>query len=127
MTLPDGTREKSVMLVKAMGWEMVEATDQTFEWIVYDAEGVKIGSRLIISLDTPWPDLYAPENMALAWRVLQWAMSCETFEVCNSFVTWWYREESITLAMMSPAEAQAAWLDKILELAIEAGLVEATS
>ena len=60
--------------------------------------------------------------MSLAWRVLNFGLRAlsapshyyELMALVNSveFLTW------------PPAEAQAAWLDKILELAVEAGMVE---
>ena len=68
-------------------------------------------------------DLYDPANMALAWRVLNWrfgkARAYKTIVV--EFDKWW---DSCVIWDKSPAAAQRAWLDKILELAIEAGIVE---
>lgn len=67
-----------------------------------------------------FPDLYKPEHMALAWGVLNWAYreNLERFDELIRTDLLWYLYES-------PAEeAQRLWLDKVLELAIEAGLVE---
>ena len=65
------------------------------------------------------PNLYDPANMALAWRCHLWA--------CNNQFntnTWpylgWFEDNSI----FEYEDAQRRWLDKVLELAIEAGVVE---
>jgi hypothetical protein len=77
-------------------------------------------------------NLYDPENMALAWRVLNWA--AKKFHYGDSYsagyrIDDWIMDEPIVkgdgaynIWDLPPAEAQRAWLDKILELAIEAGL-----
>lgn len=70
--------------------------------------------------------LYDEIYMALAWRVLNWAIDNEerflesggnagVKEMVNWLLPSW--------ASLLPAAAQRAWLDEILELAIEAGLV----
>lgn len=78
-------------------------------------------------LKTVSPNLYDPANMALAWRVLNWTgdnFSDDSIYELNKFMLGmggndtafdkyiWYRDNS-----------QTAWLDKILKLAIEAGMV----
>jgi hypothetical protein len=56
--------------------------------------------------------------MPLAWRVLNWAHETA---LCRDYAD----GVGKILHFWSPsADAQRAWLDKILELAIEAGLVE---
>lgn len=68
-----------------------------------------------------------PHSMAWAWRVLNWAITRspevgqENFhigvkEMVNGFLLYW--------ATRPLAEAQTAWLDEILELAIGAGMVQ---
>ena len=62
-------------------------------------------------------NLYDPANMALAWRVLNWAF--ESLPVQGEFfyaVSTWVQQP--------PAIAQRQWLDKILTLAIKAGIVK---
>lgn len=66
------------------------------------------------------PNLYAPENMALAWQVLNWASDSRN-PLSDTIDRWWVVNSPIELP---PKEAQALWLDKILELAIGAGLVK---
>lgn len=82
------------------------------------------------------PDyLFAKRWMFLAWRVLNWAMSNNS-PVFFCMVDWFYAEAEdvphgyktsgsnwFRLFMYEPADAQRAWLDKILTLAIEAGMV----
>jgi hypothetical protein len=56
--------------------------------------------------------------MALAWRVLNWAHETA---LCRDYAD---GVGKILHFWSSPAGAQRAWLDKILELALEAGLAE---
>ena len=78
--------------------------------------------------------LYDPANMALAWRVLNWAT---VDKALAEFHAWWgdtttepiwfivgQHFNGVEIIKKPAAEAQRLWLDKILELAIEAGLVE---
>lgn len=64
-------------------------------------------------------DLYAPANMALAWRVLNWAT-----DDSRSLIVWGHAGDVFNLAKLPPEEALATWLDAVLTLAIEAGMVE---
>jgi hypothetical protein len=63
-------------------------------------------------------NLYDPANMALAWRVLSWA---QENKLCSLHTLIW--THNCLSASMPPAVAQRGWLDKVLELAIEAGMV----
>jgi len=131
-------QEKSVMLAKAMGLEMAPhpiygIDHQMFyvpvEW-GYDWELAD--------------DFYHPSVMSLAWRVLNWAQQQECFDAGRHDLTGftfnltlidsWIgrmigqknmgRLDSPSLFDLPPADAQRLWLDKILFLVIEAGLVE---
>ena len=67
-------------------------------------------------------DLYDPQNMALAWRVLNHVWSYQhLFD--NQIVTWSYVIGYAIDGSLPPADAQRTWLDMILSLAIEAGMV----
>lgn len=71
-------------------------------------------------------NLYDPANMALAWRVLNWAGMTQFFE---DFSKWANARMDLTQIVVNgqdlpPDRAQKSWLDKILALAIEAGMVE---
>lgn len=123
--------QKSVMLARLCGWKMEDAPrgypahvlDETgkniFPWESFDGD--------VIGWAGKYPNLYDPANMALAWRVLNWA-SMQDFEDTNH--TWCdvvfdrICVKSLELFDLPPEKAQTQWLDKILELAIEAGRVE---
>ena len=110
-------QEKSVALAKAMGWETFNSP-HTGRKMIKRPEVVFIQDG----------NLYDPANMALAWRVLNWAneqhapdpqeeyIADEVQEYMRFFGAW--------LSILPPDEAQRNILDKILSLAIEAGLVE---
>ena len=118
--MPDNLsdEQKSVMLAKAMGWQVVEHNKRR-------CTIGHIGERIGV-IDYPF-NLYAPANFALAWKVLNWATEHEqnlrVIENGKSKPLAWviYMTEFM---LLPPADAQRLWLDKILELAIEAGLVE---
>lgn len=142
MNLPDttteqGQREASVMLARLCRWDVSYGlidSDQSWDGFCHDT--------LTITTDTgEWCDnLYDPANMALAWRVLNWAMSEDMQFVgfVNYGNGWEHKpaeasshgfselvEREVDFSL-SPADAQRAWLDKILTLAIEAGMLEDT-
>ena len=102
-------QEKSVMLARAMGWTIspqdvgvLFRPDESERWIA---------------------NLYAPAHMALAWRVLNWVT--HSARIGARFDIWFSRElHGLDFLRYKPADAQRAWLDKILQLAIEAGIVE---
>jgi len=113
-------QEKSVMLGKAMGWETFKGAHT---------------KRIFAKIDGVQHDceLYDPANMALAWRVLNWAWN-HGYDMGDGIAMWWYAKadqnstvEDTLLIDATPADAQRAWLDKILTLCIEAGLVEVDS
>jgi len=111
--MPDNLsdEQKSVMLAKAMGWQVVEHNKRR-------CTIGHIGERIGV-IDYPF-NLYAPANFALAWKVLNWATEYGR-KNNEEMVLWWM---DVLLCNYPPADAQRLWLDKILELAIEAGLVE---
>lgn len=102
-------REKSVLLAKAMGWE------------VYP------GGHIALPADTMRSAIlsfYDTANMALAWRVLNWAYECEHIEDQGRYFVLLDWLDEAHLHIEAPADAQRLWLDKVLTLAIEAGIVE---
>ncbi len=77
-----------------------------------------------------WPDLYEvdedgiPLHMPLAWLILNWWTEDEVdrpWAQWAEFSGFW---EDGFLTQLPAADAQRLWLDKILELAIEAGMIE---
>ena len=69
-------------------------------------------------------NLYNPANMALAWRALNWAddQKFGRHSTDLEVYAWWERFLH-NAPSLSSADAQRAWLDRILSLAIEAGMV----
>ena len=63
-----------------------------------------------------YQNLYKPENMALAWRVLIYFAGLGY----DDAIEMWFSSESICVR----ETAQRLWLDKILEIAIEAGMIK---
>ena len=125
-------QEKSVLLVKAMKW--------TLSNVIKDASGKLFlliqpkgdDWEWVVDIDAPL-NLYDPANMALAWRVLNWASELDTeiddysypYVISEAADCLFERElEDVKMWCLPPADAQRLWLDKILELAIEAGIVE---
>ena len=111
-------QEKSVMLARAMG-----GGENTFKWwtIEFAKEGDiythAIPADLVVNF-------YDPANMALAWRVLNWAASQREYR--QEWSGWMIDCIDANELVEKPAVAQRAWLDHILEMAIEAGIVELT-
>jgi len=114
-------QEKSVMLAKAMGWKVTALP------VGHDDLFIIVPNEY----DRNIRSFYSPANMALAWRVLNWAETQKHYYpapysglmVDVLYRSFWTDE---TFFELPPADAQRLWLDKILELAIEAGLVETT-
>jgi hypothetical protein len=82
-------------------------------------------------------NLYSAGYMMFAWMVLNWATTqCVTVKVQKGGGDDIWQEPWTTFIddeingkyevyRMAPADAQRAWLDKILEMAIDAGMIEA--
>lgn len=119
-------QEKSIALARLCGWEPLSDTIDgiTGHGTVFweDEDGYMLDPEPTLPLN-----LYDPANMALAWRVLNWwydyiattdneAVDPEDgfFDVGKLMHGVWAQP---------PAAAQRAWLDKILTLAIAAGMV----
>ena len=118
---------KSVLLAKAMGLEIGEHPIYEIDWFFKIPE------------DWDWEcewecDLYRASRMAIAWRVLNWASSRDDAiddysfpyilsEGVESFFTL-NLDDDLAIWKMPPEMALRFWLDEILELAIEAGIIE---
>ena len=112
--------EKSVMLAQLCGWKLEPLRPGVYR--LFDRGGQRIdniSSKGIVGI-VDMPDLYKLCNMALAWRVAHLA---SLSMIADDFSSWWI-VDMLPEWHKSPAEAQRAWLDKILELAFEAGMVE---
>ena len=107
--------QKSVMLAKLCGWN-INQQDSGKAWITCPDDAYAT------------TNLYRPAFMFLAWRVLNWASSNksphpEERDEMQHKMQEWLTYHVGWLDILSPASAQRLWLDKILELAIEAELV----
>lgn len=113
------TREKSAMLATAMGWH--RGDDRYDKFFLYDGDNERIDAHSSV------PDLYLTLYMPLAWRVLNWAND-QLYDMPDDAISakWLNEIEGLwdSLYADKATEAQAAWLDKILSLAIEAGMVQ---
>jgi hypothetical protein len=113
MTTPTPeTQRKSAILARLMGWETTAD-----DWVIWRREGV-----------TYHIDLYDEANMATAWRVVEWIATPRNINhpvtklpIGTHFCAWWNNED---LWAWERDEFQTAVLDKVLELAIAAGLVQ---
>ena len=119
-------QEKSVLLAEMMGWNVSgKIIDQFDKWFVIVQEQ---GDDWELSENVEHPfNLYDPANMALAWRVLNWAWGIPDDDpaLVNLELHDWHEQIAWTVTYdSSPADAQRLWLDRILELAIEAGVIE---
>jgi hypothetical protein len=101
-------QEKSVMLAKCMGWEI--RLIGVSSCVIDGGEYLKVDAL-------EYPNLYAPANMALAWRVHRFALGHNLIK--DKYHRIWEQQR-----LWNKPDAQRNWLDKILELAIEAGIVE---
>ena len=112
--------EKSVLLAKAMGWIMDDSTEP-MDW--RDEKGEEIPMTLVANIMSKGYavgfSFYDPANMALAWRIHLWALKVKRNNIKSRYWDWW----NLAFVWGNP-DAQRLWLDKILDLAIEAKLVE---
>ena len=56
--------------------------------------------------------------MALAWKILSFAAELDLLTKTTVFKDWWHSHDLYQIK--APEQAQRLWLDKILELAIQA-------
>ena len=104
--------QKTVMLARLCGWGVSTALG-----------GTSYESIFIYTQDNErCVDLYDVANMALSWRVLNWAAAHGITTQIN--VVYQYKKgDWARMIDLPPADAQRAWLDYILRKAIEAGMV----
>lgn len=111
-------REKSDRLCVLAGFHLPHESSATYpeEW-----------KMKTIAHEAPpnHPDLYDEKNMELAWRVLNWALRVHTDS--KHFDSFFIMRDELRLALKNlwgTDFAQTAWLDRILRLAIDAGMIE---
>lgn len=125
MNIEMSDHQKTVQIINLMPdwsiWGMGEDGDDIV---------LQIGGKETAVLRAP-DYLFAEKWMFLAWRVLNWAMeqkfaineSCTFDQELWDFLSDVGLDEKEGIYEFPPAAAQRAWLDKVLELAIEAGKV----
>ena len=137
-----GDLDKSVVLSKLCGWLYLETRQENgkqSEYVIcnYPGQSQPWGIQKEAYSESlngnAWQrmtkNLYSQENMALAWRVLNWA----TKNLDDKFPNW-YDDSSGTYGYpitsfversefetWPPEKAQRAWLDLTLEFATKAG------
>ena len=124
-------QEKSVMLARLRGWRREKASIGVRRSIYgkgwrncSDAVWIdEDGNKVLFGV----PNLYDPANMALAWRALNWAEAQDNVSFDFRIYKLFSGGSSRVFIGLPPKEAQSLWLDKILELAHEAGLLEDVS
>ena len=65
---------------------------------------------------------YHPSNMSQAWQVMNWAV--KNLNIPNHHFQLREMVNDISFFTQPPSEAQRVWLDKILALTIEAGMIQ---
>lgn len=116
-------QEKSVVLLGFLpDFHVEKLVDGTHE--VFDNSGIPLFViRKKYNLYTT-DENGDPHLMPMAWRVLNLAEGLAQSDTRSDFYSGWMVFLPEMLFTLKPAEAQAAWLDKILSLAIEAVMVE---
>ena len=118
-------QEKSVMLAKLWGWEMEYEppkyrNDYGTAFLMSNGKPLHAVQFRYPAAYPSIPNLYDPVNMSLAWLGLNWAdTNLKGYDALDLYF-WW---DKGSLLSLPPEKAQRAWLDKILELAIEAGML----
>jgi hypothetical protein len=121
MALSASSQEKSLLLACLMGWQCVYAADGVCA-VIGGREYVGTSTAFWYTETGPHIDFYEAENMALAWKIMTRALELDS-QLKADFGAWW---QSQTLYQVKlPQMAQRLWLDKILELAIQAELLAA--
>jgi hypothetical protein len=113
MSEKQNDHKKSLILAQLVGWEI--DSDGRF----YPPADV-FGGR---NYWGPCRDLYLPVHMALAWMIINWAMSEETGAMTHGIAKMAYPVTWSGLMMLPPEIAQRLWLDRILQLAIAANFI----
>jgi hypothetical protein len=112
-------QEKSVMLARAMG---LFTNYDISNWSEWEREQLQHEAHSKDGLN-----LYKVINFPLAWRVLNWAWNLDPSDkLLASMGLYSWHEEIAWIVDFDkpPAEAQRLWLDCILKLAVESGVIE---
>lgn len=133
------TQEKSVLLAKAMGWtvETMPTGNYGKRGESYRAYWIKpngdekaddvVGYSEKEAIEAQVTEFYRVQNFNEAWRVLGWASDTAADGLDPETANNWINQIDYLLMdrwrNSTAEEVQAEWLDKVLELSIEAGLI----
>ena len=110
--------EKSVKLAKLCGW--LKSDDSFHSYFPPNGTDMSVNHRkgykpeYIFSVGNNKHNLYNPENMEVAWCVLNWAASNGIQPIDKAL-----DHEIHSFWELPPDEAQRLWLDKIIELVVD--------
>lgn len=116
--------EKSVLLAKLCGW-IRPAGDEYLEglWIIETPHPMwTICYWREEPTELPGLNFYDSKYMSIAWEIMNWALT--NFNIPNHFFQLREIANGMNIFTLSPFQAQCTWLDKILELAIEAKMIQ---
>ena len=131
--------QKSVMLAKLCQWIRPAGDDFMYgTWLIEtEHPGWRRNYWRKEPVILPGFNLYNESYMALAWRVLNWAIKTKPGKVMSGnfyihpigadvydFVSGFNIANGKDIFSFDAHEAQRLWLDKILELAIAAGMIK---
>jgi len=113
------TAKKSLILAKLVGWKITKGSALFWVDDENNNEVFKVSKGDGLDLD----DLYSPVKMTAAWRVLNWAMNhpMNTPDDYQFVAQFSLNTNFSEIARLPPQDAQAMWLDAILDLAIKLG------
>lgn len=142
--------QKTLLLASLIDeWEVIawRKFDGDSPVLCYDiSDEFNLLMRVFLSDDViadGYSTLYSPGNMHLAWRMVRWAWDCDVLaasyitppipigggkwvkferQLKEMFYLWWMHHAG--LISEQAANAQRGWLDKVLELALAAGVVD---
>lgn len=115
-------QEKSVKLARAMGWHVIADEHRnrhgTFMIFHTGSDEPLYSTAIIATVKEPdffnhyCPNLYEPQNMSLAWRVLNWAADRQ--DILDSCMEDGFMEDIRDWWELPASEAQRLWLDRVL-------------
>lgn len=132
MKLPESIKIKSKLLLECWGWHPVVMEKYHGEGRYRLANQHGHFDPMTKSYETPYgvwfdaPNLYEPRNMLLAWWLAEWAWEnlpeAPLVKKRNekNFKVFWAKY----VRPIKGRNVQDLWLDKILELVLEVGMIE---
>lgn len=121
-------RQKSDLLIGLVGWHWEEDCPRGYAPSLHDENHRDILTQEGgLTWDGELPDLYQEANMYLAWRVALWCNLSGTLLPDGKTMGRTFQGYCLDHFLWGESGAQGAWLDKALQLAIAAGLVNGSA